>query len=175
MDALRRAIEAYIYGKDGNRPHLLEDAFSRNAELSIKVNSTNISFPEEVTGSEEISKILVTEFSQRFENVYTWCIGHPPKDAGTKFECKWLVCMTEKHSGALRMGFGTYRWQLCASAGKVEKLAITIEQMHVLERKFSSSILSWAQRVPYPWCSVDLVISTIPEVPARVNICQGLA
>jgi hypothetical protein len=175
MNALKRAIEEYISAKDGNHPHLIEDAFTRDAKLSIRVNSSNISFPSETKGSDEISNVLVTQFSQRFENVYTLCICNPPEDTSETFVCTWLVCMTEKDSGAVRVGLGIYEWQLDASDQKIQNLAITIDQMHVLEKRHRSSVLNWIRRLPYPWCSNELIAPTIPDIPVRQEIFRGLS
>jgi hypothetical protein len=175
MNALKRAIEGYISAKDGNHPHLIEEAFTRDAKLSIRVNSSNISFPSETKSSIEISNVLVTQFSQRFENVYTLCVCDPPEDMSDTFVCMWLVCMTEKESDSVRVGLGKYEWQLDASEQKIQNLAITIDQMHVLEKKHRSSVLNWIRRLPYPWCSNELIALAIPDIPVRQEIFRGLS
>jgi len=95
MITLQKSIETYIRAKDGNRPFLIADAFTVDAELTMQVNTSEISFPATVQGAKAISDVLVSEFAQRYENVYTFCIGAPPA-AEAAFSCDWLVCMSEK-------------------------------------------------------------------------------
>jgi hypothetical protein len=42
MTSLRNAIETYIRSKDGNRPHVLADAFAADAELAMAVNTSRM-------------------------------------------------------------------------------------------------------------------------------------
>ncbi len=109
MITLQKSIETYIRAKDSNRPVLIADAFTADAELTMQVNTQEISFPGTVEGAKAISNVLVSEFAQRFENVYTFCIGEPPA-VGPAFSCDWLVCMSEKGTGLARAGFGRYDW-----------------------------------------------------------------
>ncbi|WP_197419297.1 MULTISPECIES: hypothetical protein [Burkholderia] len=47
---LGKSIETYIQAKDGNRPHLIEDAFMPDAELVMELKTDEISFPSNVKG-----------------------------------------------------------------------------------------------------------------------------
>lgn len=172
--SLRQSIETYIYAKDGNRPHLMSHAFAADAELEMDVKTDEISFPATVQGLAEISASLVSQFAERYENVYTFCIGTPPYDA-TAFRCNWLVCMTEKHSGSARVGFGTYEWLCQEASGMVSKLKITIEEMKTLPGAHGNSILEWARTLPYPWCPQDSPMRNAPEIPIVQEIASRLA
>lgn len=174
MVSLRQSIETYIRAKDGNRPHLMSDAFAANAELTMDVKTDEIAFPTTVNGLERISATLVSEFAQRYENIYTFCMGAPPDDAAT-FRCSWLVCMTEKLSGAARIGFGDYLWTCQDHSGKVSKLRITIEEMKTLPNELGEPILEWARRLPYPWCPPELPLNSAPDIPAVIEIARHLA
>lgn len=79
MNNATKAIEHYIFGKDGNRPDLLRHAFSLDASLNVRVQTSTILFPPCVSGREAIAEVLVRSFSQQYENVYTFCFGDPPK------------------------------------------------------------------------------------------------
>lgn len=151
MTSLRTAIETYIDAKDGNRPHLIADAFADDAELSMELRTNAISFPNSVKGADGIAKVLVSQFAQQYENVYTFCIGKAPDNA-PMFACPWLVCMTEKSTAAARVGFGRYQWEYDDTAGKISKLRITIEEMNTLPSEWGAQILAWARTLPYPWC-----------------------
>lgn len=174
MTLLRQAIETYIHAKDGNRPHLIRHAFTADAELAMKVKTDEISFPSTVKGADGIAAVLVSQFALRYENVYTFCMGMPPRDE-TAFRCDWLVCMTEKETGAARVGFGAYEWVSRDGAGLVSKLEITIEEMKNLPRESGGVILEWASRLPYPWCAHDLPAESAPAVPALEEIVGRLA
>ncbi|SOE98761.1 hypothetical protein SAMN05446635_6742 [Burkholderia sp. OK233] len=174
MSLLRRSIEMYIDAKDGNRPHLMADAFEVDAELAMKVETDEISFPTQLKGVDDISTVLVSQFARTYENIYTFCIGTPP-GAVSAFHCKWLVCMTEKASGAVRVGFGRYAWHCSNSTGKISRLQITIQEMKTLPVEVSPVILGWAQRLPYPWCPQDLPAQSAPNVPSVQRITQALS
>lgn len=45
MKNASKAIENYIFGKDGNRPDLLRHAFSQDASLNVIVQTSTILFP----------------------------------------------------------------------------------------------------------------------------------
>jgi hypothetical protein len=174
MTTLRQAIETYIYAKDGNRPHLMSRAFAVNAELVMEVKTEEISFPTMTRGLTGISAVLVSQFAQRYENIYTFCMDTPP-DHATDFRCGWLVCMTEKLSGAVRVGFGNYEWSCPDHSGVIPRLKITIEDMINLPRERGDAILEWACTLPYPWCSPDLLLPSAPDIPVIRKIAQTIA
>jgi hypothetical protein len=174
MTSLRQSIETYIHAKDGNRPHLIPSAFTSDAELVMLVKTEEISFPDVVKGADGISTILVSQFAQRYENIYTLCMGTPPDD-GAAFRCNWLVCMTEKASGTARVGFGGYEWLCGDGSGMISKLQITIEEMKNLPRESSTVILEWVRKLPYPWCPSELPVQSAPNIPAVQKIARRLA
>jgi hypothetical protein len=175
MITLQKSIETYIRAKDGNRPFLIADAFTADAELTMKVNTSEISFPATVNGAKAISKVLVSEFAERYENVYTFCIGDPPA-AGPAFSCDWLVCMSEKGTGLARAGFGRYDWVAAENSGQVRQLRITIEEMTALPQDTVDPILRWADALPYPWCPRErLGDGGAPGIAALDRIRAALA
>jgi hypothetical protein len=170
---LSNLIESYIAAKDGNRPHILGEAFEASAQLEMEIKTDKISFPTSVQGIDGIAKVLVSEFAQKYENVYTYCLGEPPQ-AGVSFCCYWLVCMTEKGSGAARIGYGRYQWDRRQEGGKLCKLRITIEEMHSLPAEWSPQILGWARALPYPWCPFDALARTAPALVPVQNVVSAL-
>jgi hypothetical protein len=172
MMSLKRNIETYIRAKDGNRPHLMVEAFAQNARLSMLVKTSDIAFPSSVQGREAIEKVLVREFAAQYENVYTFCLSDPPSDANV-LVCDWLVCMTEKATGAARIGFGQYEWH--GGLGLVESLRITIEEMRVLDKDIAAPVLGWAQTRPYPWCTLGQLIVDMPAIDALQHVASMLA
>jgi hypothetical protein len=172
MSTLKQCIEAYILAKDGNRPHLTEEAFAEQAELVTRVRTDDIAFPPHIAGRDAITAIMVSQFAQRYENVYTFCIGVAPNADAVAHPCSWLVCMTEKDGGAARLGFGRYEW--LAEAGLISRLAITIEEMRVLGRDMAAPMLAWARSVPYPWCTVDQLEQRMPRIDALSRVVHEL-
>lgn len=174
MTSLRQSIETYIRAKDGNRPHMMHSAFTADAELVMEVNTEEISFPTLVKGVDNISAVLVSQFAQRYENIYTLCMGTPPDDE-TTFRCNWLICMTEKVSGAARVGFGNYEWRGQGGSGRVSKLNITIEEMKNLPGELGPMILEWVRTLPYPWCPHSLPAQSAPNIASVQKIAERLA
>lgn len=173
MTLLRKSIETYIDAKDGNRPHLIADAFMPDAELVMELKTNEISFPSSVSGAAGISRVLVSEFAQQYENVYTFCIGKPPEDEAS-FHCHWLVCMTEKSTRAARVGFGRYQWDCNDVAGKISKLRIIIEEMNTLPGQWNAPMLAWARTLPYPWCPADVLARGTPAFAPIQNVVRAL-
>ena len=158
------AISAYILAKDGNRPHLMPEAFTEGAVLTMDVRTDTIQFPQATRGREGITDVLVRRFNQTYENVYTFCLGAPPLVPVPRFECGWLVVMSEKATGRLRTGSGRYAWAFDADSGLVSDLVITIDGMLVLPAELVPLATAWARSLPYPWCPLELAESTMPAL-----------
>jgi hypothetical protein len=163
MKNATKAIESYIFGKDGNRPDLLRRAFNLDATLNVLVQTSTIVFPPNVQGREDIAKILVRDFSLKYENVYTFCFGAPPKFEANIHKCKWLVGMSIKATGELRVGCGEYHWIFSPQSGLAIQLSITIEHMLECPSQHMRKIMDWLQGRSYPWCeSTDMLDSAPP-------------
>jgi hypothetical protein len=172
MITLQKSIETYIRAKDGNRPHLITQAFNADAELTMQINTRHIAFPSAVKGAKAISKVLVSEFALRYENVYTFCVGDKPA-GGIAFDCDWLACMSEKGTGFARAGFGRYEWA-ADEHGRVRTLRIVIEEMMTLPQATAEPILQWAQDLPYPWCPRNRLADGALEIDAMARIRAAL-
>lgn len=171
MSTLKQCIETYILAKDGNRPHLMNEAFAVDAELFTRVKTDDIAFPPHIEGCEAITSVMVSQFAQRYENVYTFCVGEPEPDA-VEFVCNWLVCMTGKASGAPRLGFGQYEWH--GGARLISRLTITIEEMRVLDRAVAAPLFAWVSTMPYPWCTVDQLEQRMPRIDSLERVIRKL-
>ena len=153
MPTPAQSIENYILAKDGNRPHLLRQAFASDATLEMIVHTGTISFPPKVEGRDGIAEVLVRRFGQTYENVYTLCLGEQPADDATTHRCKWLVGMSDKVTGELRFGCGDYKWRF--ASGLATHLSITIDHMLVRPGAELAPVMDWLQEVRYPWCSFE--------------------
>ncbi|WP_349747318.1 hypothetical protein [Pseudomonas frederiksbergensis] len=172
MNTAQLSIRQYIKAKDGNRPHLLDQAFAPDAILDMVVHTGSISFPPHVEGLGPIGDVLVRRFGQTFENVYTFCLGHPPEPQAKTFQCKWLVGMSDKHSGEARVGCGLYEWQFSPESGLVQRLTITIEHMKTLPATDLHCIMEWLSHLDYPWCRPEMLVSNAPDIDSLEEVIQ---
>jgi hypothetical protein len=161
------AISTYILAKDSNRPQLMHRAFAQDCELEMIVKTDAISFPSSAKGPEQITQVLVTSFSEQYENIRTFCFSHPNSDFLPYFHCEWLVGMSARQGGSFRIGCGHYGWYFGPEDdGRVKKLVIDIEIMCVLPAEGSKPIMQWLAALPYPWCSNVKARESIPAIDA---------
>jgi hypothetical protein len=161
------AISTYIQAKDTNRPQLMKQAFAGDCELEMAVRTDAISFPSSAKGLEQITQVLVTNFGDQYENVRTFCLSRPNSDYLPYFRCDWLLGMSARQGGAVRVGCGHYGWHFGSDDGhRVKKLAIDIEVMCVLPAEGSKPIMQWLAALPYPWCSNVKARESIPAIDA---------
>ncbi|MGE0724768.1 MAG: hypothetical protein AB7O45_10350 [Alphaproteobacteria bacterium] len=167
------AVGAYIAAKDGNRPYLLERAFVRDAAVTIDSRTGAISFPPVLQGRTAIADALVRGFAQGFENVYTFCLAAPPADDADRYACAWLVAMSERAGGAVRVGHGRYDWTFAATGG-ARALTIEIDGMQTMPGGDGPAVLGWAAALPYPWCRPADALRRAPPVPALAPILAAI-
>ncbi len=159
------AVSAYFFAKDGNRPFLMRRAFTANAELEIEVKTDAISFPSAASGLPAIEDVLGRRFANDMENVYTLCLSRPTAANRRHFPCHWLVGMSAKNNGPIRIGCGRYDWLFTADEQcLVEKLIITIDVMHVFPETEIDAIMGWLSGLPYPWCTPYEAIASMPGI-----------
>ena len=145
-------IASYILAKDGNRPHLMDAAFTPDATLKMVLHTDAISFPAASHGRTAIAETLVRRFNHTYENIYTLCVGSPPEAGVQAFACDWLVAMSQKQYGAVRIGCGRYDWSFTPTGDRVRALTITIETMALLQPDTLAPVMEWVSDLPYPWC-----------------------
>ena len=167
------AIEAYIQAKDGNQPLLMKRAFADDAELEMVVDTDAISFPSTATGVEAITDILIRRFAIDFENVVTFCLSRPGPANEKHFNCHWLVGMSAKTDGAIRVGCGRYGWHF--NSGRVSKLVINIDLMNTFPESDFDAIMNWLSGIPYPWCKSSDAHRGIPALDGLAVIGAYLA
>ena len=165
-------LRTYFHAKDENRPHLLTRVFSESARLEMIVKTGTISFPPTSEGVDAIADVLVRRFAQTYENVYSFYLQRPPAVASS-FSCDWLVGMSEKASGAARVGCGRYDWSFRQNAPvTVDRLVITIEAMPVLAPGDLAPVMGWLTALPYPWCSAASAIAAAPSIEALAPVLR---
>lgn len=170
------SIETYIRAKDSNRPYLMAAAFAADATLEMVVQAGSISFPPDSRGIVDLSQVLVSRFNQTYENVHTFCLASPPTASQQMFSCRWLVGMSEKESGAVRVGCGRYDWSFrVPDLVLVEKLKITIECMQSLPSPTCSVVMAWLAQLPYPWCEARIAVRSIPQLHELRTVAEHLA
>jgi diadenosine tetraphosphate (Ap4A) HIT family hydrolase len=156
-------VSAYLRAKDENLPEMMRSAFADDATLEMVVNAGEVSFPPFTRGLVPITEVLVTRFNERFENVRTICLGQPPAPGGGGFSCHWLVGMSEKSGGVVRVGCGRYDWDF-QDAGLADRLRITIDFMEALPSQELGAVTAWLSMLPYPWCEVSLAVGGAPDI-----------
>src|SRR5262245_1818722 len=134
MQSRAECIRAYLRAKDESRPHLMRSAFAASARLEVKNETDAISFPPVTTGLDAITKVLVRDFASTYENFYTlWLSSAPGGPPAADFRCGWIVGMSEKMTGAVRVGCGSYDWAFQREEPYlVQRLVISIKIMRVL-------------------------------------------
>jgi hypothetical protein len=169
---IARAIETYIRAKDENRPHLLSEAFAPGATVRMIVDTAAISFPPILSGLDAIADTLVRTFGQTYENIYTFCLSAPPERAVQRFSCRWLVAMSDKQSGTVRVGTGLYDWY---GRDRIEELAITISAMALLDPVALHPVMNWVSNLPYPWCPAEFTWRAMPTIEGLEEIRRNAA
>jgi hypothetical protein len=168
-------LRNYFHAKDENRPHLLDDVFASNAELVIRNRSENISFPALTHGRSAIAEVLVRNFTLANENVYSFYLSRPPLGV-REFSCPWLVGMSERSSGQVRVGCGTYEWAFQPDDPHMAcRLVVTIEAMQVLPSAESEPVFAWLRAQHYPWSSPGAARHGMPANELLFPISQFLS
>jgi hypothetical protein len=169
------SILNYIRAKDGNHPRLMRHAFVADATLTMKVRTNAIAFPALSTGIDAITDVLVRRFAQTYENVFTFCLADAPSPDASAFACDWLVGMSEKNGGAVRVGYGRYDW-IFDTHGEclAEQLEITIEVMQTLPPARLDAVMMWLSSLSYPFCAPALARRSMPVLDGLGPIADRL-
>lgn len=168
-------ISQYIKAKDNNKPHLMNGVFAEQATLKMLVQTDNISFPAEVEGLGNITHTLVSEFNNKYENIYTLCLIDTVQQQQRSLNCRWVVCMTEKASGSLRLGYGDYLWSFTDDTPTlINDLTITIENMTLLPPELQPQALSWFDKLPYLWALSSDLQTTVPDIELLITTLKPL-
>ena len=164
-------VTAYILAKDGNRPFLMRRAFAEDAELEMVVKTDAISFPSSAMGLDAIEDILVRRFSFDYENVYTFCLSQPSLANRRHFACHWLVGMSARKDGQVRVGCGRYDWYFAPDKEyRVERLVVAIDVMKILPAADLAASMNWLSSLPYPWCAPAEAIRDVPAIEGFAEI-----
>lgn len=168
-------LRGYFRAKDENRPHLLARVFAEDAELVIHNASTNIAFPADTRGRDAIAEVLVRSFTLSNEDIYSFYLCDPPAEEARAFDCAWLVGMSERASGQLRVGCGTYAWSFDAKPPHLAtRLVISIESMQVLPRAEFEPVFAWLESLSYPWSPPADALRGLPAIEALSPVAAFL-
>ena len=166
-------LRNYFHAKDENRPHLMSKVFARTAALQMHGNTDGISFPAASTGIDEITDVLVRRFGQTYDNVYSYYLDPPPLQCN-QFSCHWLVGMSEKSNGNVRVGCDRYDWTFDESSGLAVRLIVTIEAMQSLAPEQFGPVFDWLGALSYPWSSAAVAAASAPSIEALGAVVQYL-
>ncbi len=172
----KNIIRNYIRAKDDNKPLLMEQVFTESATLEMEVKTDNISFPPDTVSLKAITDVLVKNFSQTYENVYTFCLSdsfnNNVNSIPNTVSCDWLVCMTERDGGNVRVGSGRYDWRFNEQGNKANHLIITIEKMLILVPAHTEKIFEWVKKLPYPFCDSEKMFEFILDLDVLDSIIK---
>ena len=164
-EEIRALLQTYVKAKDENRPYCMSDAFDRDAVVEMSVYTGAISFPARMDGIVSITDALVRKFGQTYENVHTFYLDTRPCTAVNAWGCDWLVAMSDKATGEVRVGCGDYDWHFIRrERWLVDRLHITIAAMAVLPSEALDSVMAWGSSLPYPWCGNEQVLAQMPRI-----------
>jgi hypothetical protein len=168
-------LRRYFHAKDENRPHLLDSTFTSDAVLEVRNSSSAIAFPAVTRGRVGIAKVLVRDFGQTYENLYSFYMRRPHGQL-REFSCDWLVAMTEKATSAVRVGSGRYDWSFAEAVPHLAtKLTISIADMQVLPAATMPAVFDWIAQLAYPWSSREEVLASAPHLPDLRSVLDYLA
>ena len=137
----------------------------------MKLKTQNISFPSSTMGLDDITEVLVTKFSQSYEQVYTFCLTDTINNSAEILKSDWIVCMREKVSGDIRIGYGVYNWFFTKEEEPLVKhLTIHIEEMITMEKEYSTLFFKWVKTLDYPLCSHERLFKKSPNFKAIKSI-----
>jgi hypothetical protein len=135
------------------------------------VKTDAISFPSSARGLGAIEDILVRRFNLDYENIYTFCLSRPSDNDRRRFTCHWLVGMSARSDGQVRVGAGSYDWHFAADqTGLVERFVITIDVMNAFPATEFAATMNWLSGLPYPWCTPDDAVRAMPRIEALAAI-----
>jgi hypothetical protein len=161
----KKIMQYYIRAKDDNKPHMMQSVFTDSATLEMKVKSGSISFPASSIGLNDITNVLVRNFSQTYENVYTFCLSDSLDSQERAMSCDWLVGMSERDGGNVRIGCGRYDWTFNDEKNPLANhLTIIIEQMLVFTPEYEKQIMEWLEGMPYPFCDSETALQSMPDI-----------
>lgn len=169
-------VSTFCRAKDGNRPHLMGQAFAEDAWLETVVDGELVCSSSVAQGREAITRALVRHFGRHYENVYTFCLQRPRADwGGPVFCCDWLSGMTSKDSGQVRMACGRYDWLFQPELPhRVQGLKVSIAVTKVLAPSALPAVTEWLAGLPYPWCPADAAVNTAPSLDALQPVLAQL-
>lgn len=168
-------ISTYIRAKDGNRPWLMKLAFSPDVQLRMKVDNDNIDFPAQASGLTEVTDTLVRNFARENDNVFTFCLNDSLSVQGQQLNCDWVVFMTDRDTGRVRIGWGQYQWDFNnEEMPLIRRLEIRIEQMDLLPALDDDAVFSRICALPYPWLERSTLLEQVKQTPCSDDLARFL-
>lgn len=170
-------IQRYLRAKDHSKPHLMSQAFAESAELRIEQSLGNMDFPGSISSEREITRTLVEQFNDKFDNIYTICLADTVRmPLERRINCRWMVAMRDKSSGEVKVGFGSYKWYFNSDEQqcRIDKLKIRIDSMATLPATELDSIMSWMEPISYPWADSAEILGKMPFHPQLSDIREHL-
>lgn len=175
-DTVASLLEAYIEGKDQGRPELLEKIYTADARVTFAIETSSISFPDEIIGNSEIARVLSADFNRKYDMVRTYYLSRGISEPGELSIARqgWLVLMREKENDAIRVGTGHYNWQITEQGKGAVQIVhhhICIYDMLSLHNHSADFLTGLQGQLTYPWLPGERAL----EVLARHGELEVIA
>lgn len=157
-----RVLTEYLAAKDEQRPHLMKQVFSDDAVFESRFEF-DTDFPTD--GPSVGQKAVIDAFrglGAMMENIYTVCTVDSVDDAETTMSCGWLVGMSERATGRVRVAWGDYRWTFDHHGTRATELIVTMKHMAFIEPEQLDAVMVWLRHLPSPWVSAEQLVGDAP-------------
>ena len=156
-----RIVRAYLEAKDYQRPHRFAEAFTDDARFR-----TTFAFDTDWNSSDAVHGLpAITETFRRlgagFENLVTFCLPESLRWEDDALHMRWVVFMTGRKSGQIRVAWGDYQWRFTAINRRATSLDVHMHAMRELPS--NPRLLDWAMALPHVWCTGAVARRCLPH------------
>ena len=161
--AQHHVLTKYLEAKDQQRPFLFGEVFTSEAMFQSRFAfETDFNDERPVHGLDAIAGVF-QRMGSRVENIFTVYTPSSVRwDAGA-LSIDWLVGMSERESGKLRLAWGDYAWRFNPAGTRATELVVLMRQMIELPASAGSSINHWLAELPAPWCEAEQILESMPS------------
>jgi len=158
-------LHKYLQAKDESRPYLFRQVFPENGRFQTRF-SIDTDF-DQGGMREGIAEITNTfgMLGRFFENIFTTCpIESASYTEEGQLQSTWIVGMSSRDNGDIRIAAGAYLWTFDEESGKVAELDVLMEHMLEFPGKHLAAIMDWLSALPQPWCETKALLDGMPEI-----------
>jgi len=165
-----RVLRAYLHAKDCGVPARFADAFTPDATFTSR-------FEFETSFSDEEPRVGLAAIAETFglltkhcDNITTLCTLDSVVTDGDTLRNKWIVAMTNRDSGCIRVAWGDYVWTMDPEAERARSLIVNMRHMAEMGPEHAEVVLVWLRALPAPWCDGQALVVDMPALLGLVNL-----